>query len=56
MKTISRLALTLAAVAVLTSAPEARQAVSIDTLMATPFPTDLTSAPTGGSIAWEPAD
>jgi len=27
-------------------------AVSIDTLMATPFPTDLVAAPTGGRIAW----
>ena len=26
--------------------------LSIDTLMATPFPTDLVSAPTGGAIAW----
>jgi len=52
MKTISRFVLTLAAVAVITIAPEARQAVSIDTLMATPFPSDLISAPTGGAIAW----
>ena len=27
-------------------------AVSIDTLMAAPFPTDLVAAPTGGAIAW----
>ncbi|HWI20330.1 MAG TPA: prolyl oligopeptidase family serine peptidase [Vicinamibacterales bacterium] len=27
-------------------------ALSIDTLMATPFPTDLVAAPSGGSIAW----
>ena len=52
MKTMSRFVLTLAAVTVITVAPEARQAVSIDTLMATPFPTDLISAPTGGAIAW----
>ena len=52
MKTITRFAVTLAAVAVITTAPEARQAVSIDTLMATPFPTDLIAAPTGGAIAW----
>ena len=26
--------------------------MSIDTLMATPFPTDLVAAPTGGAIAW----
>jgi dipeptidyl aminopeptidase/acylaminoacyl peptidase len=29
-----------------------QQAVSIDTLMATPFPTDLVAAPSGGAIAW----
>ena len=29
-----------------------RPALSIDTLMATPFPTDLVAAPTGGAIAW----
>jgi len=52
MKTISRLFLTLTAVAVVTIAPEARQALSIDTLMATPFPTDLVAAPAGGAIAW----
>ena len=52
MKTMSRFVLTLAAVAVITIAPEARQAVSIDTMMATPFPTDLVAAPTGGAIAW----
>ena len=49
MKTITRFALTVAAVAVITTAPEARQALSIDTLMATPFPTDLVAAPTGGA-------
>lgn len=26
--------------------------LSIDTLMATPFPTDLVAAPTGGAVAW----
>src|SRR5687768_12051740 len=26
--------------------------LSIDTLMATPFPTDLVAAPSGGRIAW----
>jgi dipeptidyl aminopeptidase/acylaminoacyl peptidase len=52
MKTMSRFVLTFAAVAVVAIAPEARQAVSIDTLMATPFPTDLVAAPTGGAIAW----
>jgi len=49
---MSRFVLTLAAIAVISIAPEARQAVSIDTMMATPFPTDLISAPTGGAIAW----
>ncbi len=52
MRTITRLAVTLAAVAVITKAPEARQALSIDTLMATPFPTDLVAAPSGGAVAW----
>src|SRR6187401_1104200 len=52
MKTITRLVLTFAVVAVVTITPEARQALSIDTLMATPFPTDLISAPAGGAIAW----
>ena len=52
MKTITRLVLTVAIVAVITITPEARQAVTIDTLMATPFPTDLIAAPSGGAIAW----
>ena len=52
MKTITRLVLTVAVVAVITTTPEARQAVTIDTLMATPFPTDLVAAPAGGAIAW----
>ena len=52
MKTITRFVLTLAAVAVCTITPEARQALSIDTLMATPFPTDLVAAPVGGAVAW----
>ena len=52
MKTITRLVLTFAVVAVVTITPEARQALSIDTLMATPFPTDLVAAPAGGAIAW----
>jgi dipeptidyl aminopeptidase/acylaminoacyl peptidase len=30
----------------------AQSAVTIDTLMATPFPTDLVAAPTAGRIAW----
>jgi dipeptidyl aminopeptidase/acylaminoacyl peptidase len=52
MKTLTRFVLTLAAVAVISTTPEARQALSIDTLMATPFPTDLVAAPVGGAIAW----
>jgi hypothetical protein len=51
MKTITRIAV-LAALAIAAAAPEARQALSIDTLMATPFPTDLVAAPTGGAVAW----
>lgn len=43
----------LIGVAVVAS-PSARQqaSLSIDTLMAAPFPTDLVSAPTGGRFAW----
>jgi dipeptidyl aminopeptidase/acylaminoacyl peptidase len=52
MRTITRLAVTVAAVAVITISPQARQALTIDTLMATPFPTDLVAAPTGGAVAW----
>jgi dipeptidyl aminopeptidase/acylaminoacyl peptidase len=51
MKT-TRLVVTLAVIAVLNTVPAAQTAVTIDTLMATPFPTDLTAAPTGGAIAW----
>jgi dipeptidyl aminopeptidase/acylaminoacyl peptidase len=52
MKTSIRLVLTLTACAAITVTPEARQALSIDTLMATPFPTDLVAAPSGGAFAW----
>ncbi len=52
MKSITRFVFTVAAVAIITTTPEARQALLIDTLMATPFPTDLVAAPTGGAIAW----
>ena len=35
------------------ASPSARQSpVTIDTLMATPFPTDLVPAPVGGRVAW----
>jgi dipeptidyl aminopeptidase/acylaminoacyl peptidase len=48
-----RLAFPLVAGLLLAAAPSAQQgALSIDTLMATPFPTDLVAAPTGGRIAW----
>ena len=33
-------------------AAQSTGALSIDTLMATPFPTDLVAAPAGGRIAW----
>ena len=53
MKTITRFALTVAAVAVdHHHAGGHGRPLSIDTLMATPFPTDLVAAPTGGAIAW----
>lgn len=44
----------LALIAALGTVPAAQQApsLSIETLMATPFPTDLVAAPTGGRIAW----
>jgi dipeptidyl aminopeptidase/acylaminoacyl peptidase len=44
-------ALTLSPIVVIQPAV-AQSAVTIDTLMATPFPTDLVAAPTGGRIAW----
>jgi dipeptidyl aminopeptidase/acylaminoacyl peptidase len=53
MKTMSRLIVTLTVVVTLGLAPDAQQAtLSIDTLMATPFPTDLVAAPAGGAFAW----
>ena len=66
MKTITRLVLTVTVVAVITTTPDrggaeareaarqapAQPALTIDTLMATPFPTDLVAAPAGGAIAW----
>ena len=49
-----RLAVALAAVLLVSADPSAQPAasVSIETLMATPFPTDLVAAPTGGRVAW----
>ena len=53
MKTAVRLVLVLVAVVSVAGASEQPAAsLSIDTLMATPFPTDLVAAPTGGRIAW----
>ena len=53
MKIATRLALPILVV-VMVAVGSARQAglLSIDTLMATPFPTDLVAAPVGGRIAW----
>ncbi len=50
----TRLLAGLALVAALGTFATAQQApsLSIDTLMATPFPTDLVAAPAGGRVAW----
>ena len=42
----------LVVLALVRVAAQSTASVSIDTLMATPFPTDLVAAPTGGRIAW----
>ncbi len=48
-----RLLVALAAVVVIGAGLTAQpSSLSIDTLMATPFPTDLVAAPAGGRIAW----
>jgi dipeptidyl aminopeptidase/acylaminoacyl peptidase len=55
MRAILFRCLLLTFVAAFISHPSAQQpaaALSIDTLMATPFPTDLIAAPTGGAVAW----
>ena len=49
---MTRLIVTLTVVVAFELAPNAQPALSIDTLMATPFPTDLVAAPTGGAFAW----
>jgi dipeptidyl aminopeptidase/acylaminoacyl peptidase len=51
---MTRLALTVAALAFAATLSGQQPAVSmsIETLMATPFPTDLTAAPAGGAVAW----
>ena len=57
MKSATRLVLAMFIVLAV-AAGSARQAgpLSIDTLMATPFPTDLVAAPVGGRIAWVSSD
>jgi dipeptidyl aminopeptidase/acylaminoacyl peptidase len=52
MARITRLAVTFMALAFTVTVSGQQAAVSIDTLMATPFPTELVAAPTGGAIAW----
>jgi dipeptidyl aminopeptidase/acylaminoacyl peptidase len=53
MKISIRLVVPLLAVLALARvSAQSTASVSIDTLMATPFPTDLVAAPTGGRIAW----
>ena len=52
MARISRLAVTFVALALTVTVSGQQATVSIDTLMATPFPTDLVAAPTGGRVAW----
>src|SRR5687767_15149893 len=53
MKIATRFAVpVLVVVAAVAGAEQQAGPVSIDTLMATPFPTDLVAAPTGGRIAW----
>jgi len=49
-----RVLITIVAAVLIAVAPSAQQPgpLSIDTLMATPFPTDLVAAPAGGRIAW----
>jgi dipeptidyl aminopeptidase/acylaminoacyl peptidase len=53
MKIATRLVLpVLVVLAVAANSAQQAAPLSIDTLMATPFPTDLVAAPTGGRIAW----
>ena len=53
MKTALRLVAPLIALLVLVDvSAQSGASVSIDMLMATPFPTDLVAAPTGGRVAW----
>ena len=53
MRTATRLVLPLyVVVALIRVSAQPAGSLSIDTLMATPFPTDLVAAPAGGRIAW----
>jgi dipeptidyl aminopeptidase/acylaminoacyl peptidase len=53
MKTAIRLVVPVVALlSVAGAAEQTTSPVSIDTLMATPFPTDLVAAPSGGRVAW----
>ncbi|HYE88639.1 MAG TPA: prolyl oligopeptidase family serine peptidase [Vicinamibacterales bacterium] len=52
MACTTRLAATFTALALTATLSAQRTTVSIDTLMATPFPTDLVAAPSGGAFAW----
>jgi dipeptidyl aminopeptidase/acylaminoacyl peptidase len=52
MARIIRLAVTFVALAFTVTLTGQQATLSIDTLMATPFPTDLVAAPTGGRVAW----
>ena len=47
-----RLSIPLIIIVATITATAQQPALSIDTLMATPFPTDLVAAPTGGRFAW----
>ena len=47
-----RLSVPLIIIVATITATAQQPALSIDTLMATPFPTDLVAAPTGGRFAW----
>jgi dipeptidyl aminopeptidase/acylaminoacyl peptidase len=52
MTRMLRITLPLLIGVAIAAAPSAQSALTIDALMASPFPTDLVAAPTGGRIAW----
>jgi dipeptidyl aminopeptidase/acylaminoacyl peptidase len=52
MKLAIRIAVPLVVVMASARLPAQSSALSIDTLMATPFPTDLVASPSGGRVAW----